>query len=146
METAVAGESGDVAVADATPFRDHFAPESPQSGMMTAGNVNITTGLAGTHPPAQLALDDYLPPEMKFTLVNTIVIAIYANLFWISLVGNLIVFSRLLRKKKKSRVHILLINLCSADIMVTVVEMPLKVRVRIQSGPISTQNSTDFTA
>ena len=69
-----------------------------------------------------------LPPEMQFTSVNVIVIVIYSNLFWISLLGNITVFSTLVRKRKKTRVHILLINLCTADIIVTVIEMPLKVR------------------
>ncbi|OQV12490.1 putative Gonadotropin-releasing hormone II receptor [Hypsibius exemplaris] len=86
-----------------------------------------SSSLVSASEPAMASAEDYLPPEMKFTFVNTIVIAIYANLFWISLVGNLIVFSRLVRKKKKSRVHILLINLCTADIMVTLIEMPLKI-------------------
>lgn len=68
-----------------------------------------------------------LPPDMRFTEVNVIVIAIYGNLFWVSLVGNLSVFFSLMRKKKKGRVHVLLINLCIADLMTTFVEMPLKV-------------------
>ncbi|GAV05446.1 hypothetical protein RvY_15579 [Ramazzottius varieornatus] len=68
-----------------------------------------------------------LPQEMQFTSVNVIVIVIYSNLVWISLLGNITVFSTLIRMKKKTRVHILLLNLCTADIMVTVVEMPLKI-------------------
>ncbi|XP_055349931.1 adipokinetic hormone/corazonin-related peptide receptor variant I-like [Paramacrobiotus metropolitanus] len=68
-----------------------------------------------------------LPQEMQFTTVNVIVIAIYANLLWISLLGNIVVFVSLLRRKKKGRVHILLINLCVADTITTLVEMPLKI-------------------
>ncbi|XP_055331550.1 adipokinetic hormone/corazonin-related peptide receptor variant I-like [Paramacrobiotus metropolitanus] len=77
--------------------------------------------------------DDYpnaaspLPPEMQYTPVNTIVIIVYSNLLWISLLGNGIVFSTLVRRKKKSRVHILLINLCTADMITTLIEMPLKI-------------------
>ena len=68
-----------------------------------------------------------LPIEMRFSNINTIVIIIYSNLIWISLVGNLTVLKAMVRVRRRSRVHLLLLNLCVADIIVTVVEMPLQV-------------------
>ncbi|XP_055351241.1 adipokinetic hormone/corazonin-related peptide receptor variant I-like [Paramacrobiotus metropolitanus] len=66
-------------------------------------------------------------PNMRFGVKNVMVIVTYANLIWISLLGNGVVFWKLYGRKNRSRVHFMLLHLCVADILVTVIEMPLQI-------------------
>ncbi|OQV13136.1 putative Gonadotropin-releasing hormone II receptor [Hypsibius exemplaris] len=68
-----------------------------------------------------------LPDEMKFGNKNVLVIVAYVNLMWISLLGNSIVLGKLFYRKNRSRVHFMLLHLCIADLLVTVIEMPLQI-------------------
>jgi gonadotropin-releasing hormone receptor len=76
-------------------------------------------------PPANAT--PLLPDEMKFGTNNVVVIVTYVNLMWISLLGNYIVLWKLYYRKNRSRVHFMLLHLCIADILVTLIEMPLQV-------------------
>ncbi|GAU91723.1 hypothetical protein RvY_03928-2 [Ramazzottius varieornatus] len=91
--------------------------------MMTSiADMNDTfPNLNGTILPKEL------PAEMKFGIRNVMVIVTYANLMWISLLGNCIVLWKLYYRKNRSRVHFMLLHLCIADLLVTVIEMPLQI-------------------
>lgn len=71
-----------------------------------------------------------MPVDMTFNSSHVLLISCYTVIFVISLVGNLCVLKAILgggRKQRKSRVNLMLLHLALADLIVTVVMIPVEV-------------------
>ena len=69
-----------------------------------------------------------VPREMTFTDDSLVSVVAYIVLFVISAIGNLTVFITLCRiRRRKSRVNLFILHLCIADLIVTLVMLPMEI-------------------
>ncbi|XP_069960386.1 adipokinetic hormone/corazonin-related peptide receptor variant I [Cherax quadricarinatus] len=110
---------------------ENGAPELFYPAEQLSNNTGVMWSFSLMNETYGVYLDnESLPIDMRFNDGHILLISCYSSIFFISLVGNLCVLRAILgggRKQRKSRVNLMLLHLAIADLIVTMVMIPVEV-------------------